>query len=148
MTSVGYCGPAKKRDGDRFLKMKTRMTQARLFVMDEMSMIGRKMLGKIEFKMRDFLKTANAEAMDEILFGGKDVVLAGDPKQAAPIGDDPMYREGLKQLISQSLNFSICAGNSKNGHTSGPENAPEMFRPLFMQNISRERFCMEARAVF
>ena len=81
---VGYCGPAKKRDGDRFLKMKTRMTQARLFVMDEMSMIGRKMLGKIEFKVRDVLKEANRENMDAVMLGAKGVVLAGDPKQANP----------------------------------------------------------------
>ena len=36
---VGYCGPAKARDGQRFLRMKTRLTQACLFVLDEMSMI-------------------------------------------------------------------------------------------------------------
>ncbi len=49
---IGYCGPWKNRADERYKKMKTRMTQARLFVMDEMSMVGRQMLGKIEFKSR------------------------------------------------------------------------------------------------
>ena len=31
------------------------MRQARMFVIDEMSMVGRQMLGKIEFKVRDTL---------------------------------------------------------------------------------------------
>ena len=52
---VGYCGPWKNRADGRFRKMKTRMEQAKLFVMDEMSMIGRQMLGKIEFKIRNTL---------------------------------------------------------------------------------------------
>ena len=32
--------------------------------------------------------------MDQKCLGGKDAVLSGDPKQAAPIGDEPMYRDG------------------------------------------------------
>ena len=93
---VGFCGKTKDlaRAGKRFLRMKTRMTQARTFVMDEMSMIGRKMLGKIEFKVGDILKPAQTFRENGIYLAGKNAVLAGDPKQAAPIGDDPMYREG------------------------------------------------------
>ena len=45
---VGYCGPWKSRDDARYRNMKTRLKQARLFVVDEMSMVGRQMLGKIE----------------------------------------------------------------------------------------------------
>jgi hypothetical protein len=55
---VGYCGPWKSRTDGRYLKMKTRLTQSRLFVFDEMSMVGRQMLGKIEFKVRDSLRGA------------------------------------------------------------------------------------------
>ena len=35
--------------------MKTRLTQAKFFVMDEMSMIGRQELGKIEFEIMNTL---------------------------------------------------------------------------------------------
>ena len=62
--------------------------------MDEMSMIGRTMLGKIEFKVRDTVGQRVGANGEEIMLGGKDAVLAGDPKQAPPLGDEPMWREG------------------------------------------------------
>jgi len=83
--------------------MKTRMEQAKLFVMDEMSMIGRQMLGKIEFKIRNTLYDDTRRLGEEMTvagrrvmttLGGKDVVMSGDFKQANPIGDDPMYKLG------------------------------------------------------
>ena len=55
---VGPCGPWNNRDGARFWKMKTRLLQAKMFVVDEMSMVGRQMLGKIEFKIQDTLRGA------------------------------------------------------------------------------------------
>ena len=92
--AVGYCGPWKNRSEVRYLKMKTRMDQARLFVIDEMSMVGRSMLGKVEFKVRDTLRGASGGVGEDACLGGRDTALAGDPKQANPIGDEPMYREG------------------------------------------------------
>ena len=92
--AVGYCGPWKNRTDARYRKMRTRMEQSRLFVLDELSMIGRTMLGKIEFKVRDTLGLKVGASGDETFLAGKDVVLAGDPKQAAPLGDEPMWREG------------------------------------------------------
>ena len=100
---VGYCGPWKNRADGRFRKMKTRLDQAKLFVMDEMSMIGRSMLGRIEFKIRNTLYDDTRRLGEEVTvagrrvmttLGGKDVVMSGDFKQANPIGDDPMYKLG------------------------------------------------------
>jgi len=69
------------------------MMQAQLF-MDEMSMIGRQMMGKIEFRVKDTLKgTVPRDRVGKYL-GGRDAVLAGDPKQAPPICDEPIYRVG------------------------------------------------------
>ena len=91
---VGFCGAWKDRASGRFRRMKTRLSQARLFVIDEMSMVGRQMLGKIEFKVWDTLRGAPGGGESEVLLQGRDAVLAGDPKQASPIGDEPMYKEG------------------------------------------------------
>ena len=93
---VGYCGPWSKgqRESERFRRFKARLMQAQLFVMDEMSMIGRQMMGKIEFRVRDALKGTVPRGGDETYLCGKDVVLAGDPKQAPPIGDEPLFRVG------------------------------------------------------
>ena len=92
---VGYCGPWNDKTEARYIKTRTRMQQARLFVMDEMSMIGRQMLGKIEFKLRDALGNAKGPGGQEVYLGGRDAVLAGDPKQCPPIGDEPLYKEGV-----------------------------------------------------
>ena len=99
---VGYCGPWKSRDDARYRKMKTRLKQARLFVVDEMSMVGRQMLGKIEYKVQDTLGAEAKRAGEEIFLAGRDAILAGDPKQANPIGDDPLYREGDYQGKGQN----------------------------------------------
>ena len=93
---VGYCGPWSKaqREGERFRKMKARLMQAQLFVMDEMSMIGRQMMGKIEFRIQDTLKGTMPCGSAPVYLGGRDAVLAGDPKQAPPLGDEPLCRLG------------------------------------------------------
>ena len=96
---VHYCGPASKgaRGSERFRRMRTRLQQAELCAVDELSMVGRAMLGKMEFKVRDLLKgsldNVPAEGPGQYM-ANKDMVLSGDFKQAPPIGDDPMYRMG------------------------------------------------------
>ena len=74
--------------------MKARLMQAQLFVMDEMSMIGRQMMGKIEFRIQDTLKGTMPRGSEPVYLGGRDAVLAGDPKQAPPLGDEPLCRLG------------------------------------------------------
>ena len=76
--AVGYVGPWKNRGDGRFRKMKTRMDQAKLFVMDEMSMIGRQMLGKIEFKIRNTLLGDVKRLGEEVSVAGRRVM----PRQA------------------------------------------------------------------
>ena len=93
------------------------MKQSRLFVLDEMSMVGRQMLGKIEFKLRNTLKDEFNNLREGTYLVNRDAVLAGDPKQANPIGDDPMYRQGA------------YAGKGKNkprGADRTPDNAWDM----------------------
>ena len=74
---VGYVGPWKSYSDGRFLKMKARMVQARLFVMDEMSMIGRSMLGKIEYKVQEILRGVQRGSPEEIYLGGGTRCLRG-----------------------------------------------------------------------
>ena len=50
-------------------------------------MVGRTMLGKITYRVGECLGGRQT-------CGGKDVMLSGDPKQAAPIGDDSMFMTG------------------------------------------------------
>ena len=90
------------------------MQQARLFVLDEMSMVGRQMLGKIEFKVRDALRGNRGEVAAQTYLCGRDAVLAGDPKQASPIGDEPLFKEGSYRGKGQ---------NKPRGSDRTPDNA-------------------------
>ena len=52
-------------------------------------MLGRAFVGKILFRARDADATPSG-----LSIGGLDVILAGHLAQAAPIGDDPVYKPG------------------------------------------------------
>ena len=70
------------------------MKQARMVILDEMSMIGRQMLGKICFKVADALRCEPGPSCALTSMGGRDVILAGDPKQAKAIGDEALHKDG------------------------------------------------------
>ena len=72
---IGYCGPALNRTSDGYKKRKKKTVLVKLYVLDEMSMIGRRMLGKIEFKLRDHLGDEKVPDKSEIVMGQKDFVL-------------------------------------------------------------------------
>ena len=141
---VGFCGAWKNRAEGRFRKIKLRMEQARLFVIDEMSMVGRQMLGKIEFKVRDTLKQDVARLPEGTTLCGRDTVLSGDLKQANPIGDDPLYRMG---------DYNGKGQNKPRGAERTPDDAWSTHRLVRMGMEVRDAFedvcvcvCAEASA--
>ena len=99
---IGYCGPASNRTSESYKLKKNKVRLATLYVLDEMSMIGRRMLGKIEFKIRDYVGNLPDPGGSEPIMGQKDFVLCGDPKQCPPIGDEPIYQHG--EYIGKSEN--------------------------------------------
>jgi len=72
------------------------------------------MLGKIEFKVRDALRGNRGEVAAQTYLCGRDAVLAGDPKQASPIGDEPLFKEGSYRGKGQ---------NKPRGSDRTPDNA-------------------------
>ena len=79
----------------RWQKVRRRLRHTTLIVMDELSMIGRQMLGKSDTRAAEVLGSGeSAYGSPAQSFGGRDMVLAGDPKQCQPIGDDPLYKDG------------------------------------------------------
>jgi len=93
---IGYCGPSDRHTLN-FRKKNAMIRLCKLYVLDDLSMIGRRMLGKIEFKLREHLESApvmDGTGPNDPVMGQKDYVLCGDPKSLCPIGDEPIYREG------------------------------------------------------
>ena len=86
---VGFCGPTLQKKSVSFLDRVRRLKAASLLVLDEFSMVGRKMLGKLVYRAREVFEDPRGEP-----FPDRDFVMAGDPKQAQPVGDEPMYKPG------------------------------------------------------
>ncbi|KAI3924838.1 hypothetical protein MKW98_031089 [Papaver atlanticum] len=72
----------------------------KLIIMDEYSMIGRKMLAYIDLRLRDIFGTKES-------FGNISIVLIGDMRQLPPVFDTPLYAEGGRELqLTGNLSFS------------------------------------------
>ena len=85
---VGYCGKMNK-DGAVFKRVQKRLLKARLGVMDERSMIGRRFLGKTVYRTGQVLGTRPDKFGKDVSMGGLSLVSSGDDKQAPPILDFP-----------------------------------------------------------
>lgn len=90
---VGYCGPMNP-GGERFKDLQRKMRKARLAVLDEFSMIGRIFMGKVLFRVAEFLGTMPRSYGRFVSMGGLDVVLAGHAAQIKPVGDERLYKKG------------------------------------------------------
>jgi hypothetical protein len=89
---IDYCAPTQNQ---RTLRERARRFRAaRLFILDEFSMIGRQMLGKLVFRVAEALRSASREFGRDVTMGGRDLVLAGDLRQAKPLGDEALYKNG------------------------------------------------------
>jgi len=82
-----FGGPSSQKRSEKYPPRQDRSQGSRLIVLDEFSMIGRQMLGKIAFKTGEFWG-------GEEVMGGSDVILPGDVRQAQPIGGEPMHKTG------------------------------------------------------
>jgi len=89
---IDFCGPTQ--NVSVLAARARRFRAARLFVLDEFSMIGRQMLGKIVFRVAEALRSASREFGRDVTMGGRDLLLTGDVRQAKPLGDDPLYKNG------------------------------------------------------
>ena len=91
-------GVFRSNSSTEALVRRTRILKASsLLALDEFSMIGRKMLGKMKYRVEEALGAESAGVGVLKSMGGKDVMLSGDPDQTAPIGDDSLHREGASK---------------------------------------------------
>ncbi|CAB4032530.1 ATP-dependent DNA helicase PIF1 [Paramuricea clavata] len=80
--------------GDSLQRLQVRLEGKRFLIIDEMSMIGHKMLSWLDNRLRA------GTGKQDILFGGMSVILMGDFGQLPPVGDKPMYVSGNGTVVS------------------------------------------------
>ncbi|KAI3934809.1 hypothetical protein MKW98_026217 [Papaver atlanticum] len=81
----------KKLEVERCRQMQVDFKNTKLIIIDEYSMIGRKILAYIDLRLRDIFGTKES-------FGNISIVLVGDMRQIPPIFDTPLYAEGGREL--------------------------------------------------
>ena len=75
-------------------RLQVRLEGKSFLIVDEMSMIGHKMLSSLDNRLR--AGTGKAD----IPFGGMSVILMGDFGQLPPVGNRPMYVSGNGSVVS------------------------------------------------
>ena len=101
------------RDAGKLAKLARSYKAATLFGLDEFSMIGRQMLGKMSDRVDQVIGTEIDEGVLKSM-GGKDVMLSGDVDQAAPIW-------GRFDSQGRCVQEGRCAGNKGREWTSQGE---------------------------
>ena len=66
-------------------KLQLRLANVRYIVIDEFSVIGQKMFGWIDRRLRQ------ASGLTDVLFGGYSLILVGDLAKLPPVSDKPLY---------------------------------------------------------
>jgi hypothetical protein len=84
----------KDLQGDSLQRLQLRLEGKRYLIVDEMSMIGHKMLSSLDNRLRA------GTGKQDIPFGGMSVILMGDFGQLPPVGDKPMYVTGSGSVVS------------------------------------------------
>jgi ATP-dependent DNA helicase PIF1 len=87
--------------GDLLQRLQLRLEGKRFLIIDEMSMIGHKMLSCLDNRLH--AGTGN----EDTSFGGMSVILMGDFGQLPPVGDKPMYVSGNGTVVSDHRH-SLC----------------------------------------
>ncbi len=95
LLSLPTKGDFKDLEGERLHRMQEGLATVRYLIIDEMSMVGRKVFGQIDCRLRQvFPGGANQ------LFGGCSCLLFGDFGQLPPVMDLPLYTTMSRTALS------------------------------------------------
>ena len=81
----------------RLKQLQERLQNVSYFIIDEKSMVGRRMLGLIDMRLRQAFPEKNNEP-----FGGRSIIMFGDFGQLPPVLDFPMYTNNVSRDTSSN----------------------------------------------
>lgn len=120
-------GPRGNKDlkGQSLIRLQDRLHHIKYILIDEYSMLGKTLLGWIDKQCRQ------ATGQQDEIFGGKSIILVGDPAQLPPVADKPLYHtkpSGPIRLIRLSVNQRV----------QGSDTTQVAFKQLLMLLLSRQ----------
>ena len=80
--------------GSSLQRLQLRLNGNKFLIVDEMSMIGHKMLSWFDNRLQ------SGTGHQDVPFGGMSIILMGDFGQLPPVGDKPIYTPGNGSIIS------------------------------------------------
>ena len=88
-------GEFKELEGKRLQQLQEQLSSTKYIIIDEMSMVGRKMFGQIDRRLRQAFPHRAQE-----VFGGCSILLFGDFGQLPPVMDLPLYTTQSRSDLS------------------------------------------------
>ena len=113
-----------KLNAQQLLLLQGRLNPINYIILDEKSMMGRKLLFKIDSRLRDGFPTTRNE-----YFGGCSMLMFGDFSQLPPVGDTPLFDLDLRRGTSDNV---LESNNGLNAYISLTEN-------ITLNRIMRQR---------
>ncbi|KAL5698787.1 DNA helicase [Ranunculus cassubicifolius] len=118
----------KDLEGETLGRMQEEFKDTKLLIVDEYSMIGRKLLAHMDFRCRNIF-------FKDVWFGNLSVVLVGDIRQLPPVCDSTLYTEGGFYMQTRGrlsyLSFDKCIRLSQVFRQAGGEQA--VFRDALLR---------------
>ena len=88
-------GDFKEMEGNNLQKMQEELSPIKYVIIDEMSMVGRKVFGMIDRRLRQAFPCKS-----QVVFGGCSILLFGDFGQLPPVMDLPLYTTVTRSDLS------------------------------------------------
>ena len=123
----------KELTGARLVRLQQNLKDINYIIIDEYSMLGQTMFGWIDRRCR---RQATGK-IDEV-FGGKSIILVGDPGQLPPVADKPLYHSRPSSSIGEQgylayFMFNNVVKLSVNQRVQGTNPKQTQFRDLLMR---------------
>ena len=128
---VGLCGN-KDLSGENLCRLQDTLNGIEYIVIDEYSMLGQITFGWIDRRCR------HATGFYDKLFGGKSLILFGDPGQLPPVGDKPLFHSQPSNEIGQQgyiayMMFDKVIKLTENQRVSGGNQEQIAFRDFLFR---------------
>ena len=133
LLSLPVKGDFKPLEGKRLQTIQQTLAAVDYIIIDEMSMVGRKMFGQVDRRLRQVFPERSEE-----LFGGRSCLLTGDWGQLPPVMDLPLYttvsRTELSDLGSIDYHlFNRAVVLDRVMRQAGQDAGQERFRNLLLR---------------
>ena len=122
----------KELSGQSLVELQSKLSNSNYILIDEYSMLGQKTFGWIDRRCRQ------ATGEKSLLFGGKSIILIGDPAQLPPVGDKPLYHAKPSNAIGEQgyyayQMFERVVTLSVNQRVKGSDQEQTVFRDLLLR---------------